>query len=73
MRVTRTSVGWRTPDGQPVACAEKLKVLEQNLAEFCAQAQDMLEDAVLMGCDIDQARQVLQDALARIEVRYLSK
>src|SRR4029078_13098678 len=41
----------RTPEGEPVSCVEKIKVLNENLAELRALAQDALEDAVLMGAD----------------------
>jgi len=64
---------WKTPQGTPVSCAEKLKVLEQNLAEFEAMALDLLEDAALMGCDVEQVRAVLQEHLAAVEVKYTSK
>jgi hypothetical protein len=50
---------WRTPEGEPVACVEKIKVLNENLAELRGLAQDALEDAVLMGCDERQVRKVL--------------
>lgn len=52
---------WRTPEGEPVSCIEKIKVLNENLEEINALAQDALEDAVLMGCDEAQVRQVLRD------------
>src|SRR5438309_1711052 len=42
---------WRQPDGSPVSCLEKIKVLNENLAEIEQMAQDALEDAILMGCD----------------------
>lgn len=61
---------WLTPEGQPVSCVEKLKVLEQNLAEFEAVALDILEDAALMGSDVEQVRQVLAERLGAIELRY---
>ena len=51
---------WRTPEGEPVSCVEKIKVLNENLEELRALAQDALEDAVLMGCDEAQFRRVLQ-------------
>ena len=51
---------WRESDGTPVSCVEKLKVLEENLAEIQEMCQEALEDAVLMGCDEDQARSVLR-------------
>jgi len=51
---------WREPDGTPVSCLEKLKVLEENLVENSRHVQDALEDAVLMGCDEIQVREVLR-------------
>src|SRR5215212_2533473 len=50
---------WRTPEGEPVSCVEKIKVLNENLAELRALAQEALEDAVLMGADERQVREVL--------------
>lgn len=50
---------WKTPEGEPVSCVEKIKVLNENLAELQGLAQDALEDAVLMGCDEAQIREVL--------------
>ena len=58
---------WHQPDGSPVSCVEKIKVLNENLAEIEQMAQDALEDAILMGCDEGQVRGVLHrlvDALA---------
>ena len=51
---------WREPDGTPVNCLEKLKVLEENLVEIQGMCQDALEDAVLMGCDEIQVLEVLR-------------
>jgi hypothetical protein len=50
---------WLTPEGDKVSCIEKIKVLNENLAELKGLAQDALEDAVLMGCDEAQVRDVL--------------
>lgn len=55
---------WLDPEGEPVSCVEKIKVLNENLGEIQEMCQDALEDAVLMGCDEEQFRQVL-DQLAR--------
>jgi hypothetical protein len=52
---------WRTPEGEPVSCLEKIKVLNENLGEIRGLAQDALEDAVLMGCDEAQFRRVLHE------------
>ena len=50
---------WLTPQGEPVSCVEKIKVLNENLAELRELAQEALEDAVLMGGDERQLREVL--------------
>ena len=50
---------WRTPEGEAVSCVEKIKVLNENLEELRSLAQDALEDAVLMGVDERQIREVL--------------
>ena len=42
---------WRQADGTPIACREKLRVLEENRAELVQVMQDAFEDAVLMGVD----------------------
>ena len=40
---------WRGPDGKPLSCHEKIKVLNQNIAEIRQLTQDAFEDAILMG------------------------
>jgi hypothetical protein len=52
---------WLTPQGEKLSCIEKIKVLNENLEEIQVLAQEAFEDAVLMGGDEDQFRQVLQD------------
>jgi uncharacterized protein (UPF0335 family) len=52
---------WLTPQGEKVSCIEKIKVLNENLEEIQAMAQEALEDAVLMGCDERQFRQVIEN------------
>ena len=61
---------WRTPEGEPVSCVEKIKVLNENLAELRGLAQDALEDAVLMGCDEAQVREVLAALMAGLVNPY---
>jgi hypothetical protein len=63
---------WLTPEGEKVSCLEKIKVLNENLAELKALAQDALEDAVLMGCDERQVREVLADIVAGLVNPYRS-
>ncbi len=58
---------WRGPDGEPVSCVDKLALLNENLEELHEMAQEALEDAVVMGCDEKQVRQVLADLIAALE------
>ncbi len=64
---------WLTPEGKPLSCFEKIKVLNENLAEIREMCQDALEDAVLMGGDEPQLRQVLQELLDSLETPFEKK
>jgi hypothetical protein len=57
-----TALRWLDEQGEPVTCVEKLKVLQQTLEGLRQEAQDALEDAILMGC----AEAQMRDVLARI-------
>ncbi len=57
-------VTWMGQDGKPVACREKLKVLEENRAEIASVLRDAFEDAVIMGVDPDAMRAVLTAMVA---------
>ena len=61
---------WRSPQGEIIACVEKLKVLRENLDEIQQLCQDALEDAVLMGCDDVQFRSVLAELAQGLENPY---
>jgi hypothetical protein len=41
---------WRRADGTVISCVEKIKVLNENLAELRQMAQDAFEDALLLEC-----------------------
>ena len=41
---------WRRADGTVISCVEKIKVLNENLAELRQTAQDAFEDALLLEC-----------------------
>ena len=64
---------WRTPEGKPVSCLEKIKVLDQNIEEIRQLSQDALEDAVLMGCAEDQIREVLRGVVEGLQNPYRKK
>ncbi len=61
---------WRSPSGEVLSCIEKLKVLRENLEEIQQICQDALEDAVLMGCDESQFRQILTNLVQQLEDPY---
>jgi hypothetical protein len=61
---------WHTPEGEPVSCVEKIKVLSEHLTELRGLAQDALEDGVLMGCDEAQLREVLVGIVAGLVNPY---
>lgn len=58
---------WLTPEGTPVSCLEKIKVLNENILEIREMCQEALEDAVLMGCDERQIRAVLMHLIRSLE------
>ena len=63
---------WHSPDGETIACVEKLKVLRENLDEIRSFCQDALDDAVLMGCDEGQFREALIEAIGALKSAYAS-
>jgi hypothetical protein len=64
------SIRWRTSAGEAVSCLDKLKVLTENLEELRAVAQDALEDAIVIGCDEAQVRQVLRSLVDDLDNPY---
>jgi hypothetical protein len=61
---------WQKPDGSPVSCLEKIKVLNQNYAELQQMAQDALEDALLMDCSEAQVREALHRLIDALHNPY---
>jgi hypothetical protein len=52
---------WLQPDGAPVSCREKIKVLEENWQELVETLRDAYEDAVLMGVDPQEMKRLLTE------------
>ncbi len=57
---------WPGPDGAPLSCREKLKVLAENHTELAQTMQDAFEDAVLMGVDEAAMRGILRGMADRL-------
>jgi hypothetical protein len=51
---------WQEPDGTPIACRDKLEILNENYEELRHVMQDAFEDAVLMGVDEHQIRDAIE-------------
>ena len=66
----RRSIVWTSADGSAVSCEEKLKVLDENLAEMRQVCQDAFEDALLMGCAEEQVRAVFAGVVAGLHNPY---
>ena len=58
---------WPQPDGTPLACRDKLKMLEENHAELAQALQDAFEDAVLMGVDETAMRRILTEMVQSLQ------
>ena len=58
-----SEIVWHQPDGAPVTCHDKIVVLNENLNDLRQECQDVMEDALLMGCDENQIREVLEDII----------
>lgn len=64
---------WKDSEGNPLACKDKLTVLNSSFSDLKQEAQDVLEDAVLIGCDESQIRETLQAMLDQLENPYAGK
>ena len=68
--MSNTMIGapcWVKPDGSPVSCTEKVKVLNENYEELRETLKDALEDALLLGCSEAQIRQSFHDLIDQIQ------
>jgi hypothetical protein len=61
---------WQKPSGAPVSCVEKIKVLNENFAELRYLAQELLDDALLLGCSEQQVRQILHQMLDQLDSSF---
>lgn len=62
---------WRHADGAPIACVDKIKVLNENMEELRQMAQDAFEDAVLLACPEAQIRAELHRLVDSLLNPYL--
>ena len=72
-QVPKAPTIWRQPDGKPVSCLEKIKVLNQNVKEIEVLCADALEDGVLMGCDAQQIKAALHELIDGLTVPHATE
>jgi hypothetical protein len=72
-RPSKAPPTWRQPDGKPVSCLEKIKVLNQNIQEIETLCADALEDGALMGCDAELIKAALHELIDGLEMPYTGK
>jgi hypothetical protein len=70
---SKATTVWRQPDGKPLSCLEKIKVLNQNIQEIETLCADALEDGVLMGCDADQIKAALHELIDGLKAPHTAK
>lgn len=61
---------WRKKDGSIESCNEKIDLLEDGLNDLLQSYKDMIEDSVLMGCDIDNVKKNINIELNKILESY---
>ena len=63
---------WLDTEGIPLGSLEKIKMLNENIVEIHDMCQEALEDAVFMGCDEKQIRDVLLNLVERLQKPFKS-
>lgn len=64
---------WYSPEGEVIACLEKIKVMQQNITELQQLAQDAFEDGILMGIEPNQIRQSFSNLMLNLVNPYTTK
>lgn len=64
---------WKYKDGKIISCTEKVKILDENLQEVEQIVQDSIDDAVLMGCDIEEIKQIFINKIQSLDSEYNKK
>lgn len=64
---------WHYPDGSIVSCTEKVKVLEENWHDVKEALQDVLDDAVLMGCTVAEVKREYKRLIDELECGYAER
>jgi hypothetical protein len=61
---------WRCADGRPLACVEKIRVLDDNYRELAQVLRDALADGILLGCAESALRAALHELVERVRLGF---
>lgn len=62
---------WKGKNDEKISCTEKIKILNENILEINQIIDDAIEDAVLMGADPDQVKEVIIKATKeKTDIKY---
>lgn len=66
-------ITWHKPDGSIISCHEKVKVLNENHQELKQLLQDVMDDALLLGCSEANVRNAMQQLIANLHPQVLEQ
>lgn len=64
------SYKWLDTSNRIISCKEKNKIMRENMVEFQQNSQDILEDAVLMGCQAQQVKHCMLTIIESLLIPY---
>ncbi len=62
---------WITATKDPLSCEEKIKLLNNNVIEIYNLAEEILDEAILIGADPDQVKDILKKSIDMINSKLL--
>ena len=61
--MTKISLIWRAKNNELISCDEKIKVLNENFDELGILIQNVIDDAVIIGCDEKDLKKKINELL----------
>ncbi|MCH2037188.1 MAG: hypothetical protein MK137_01165 [Rickettsiales bacterium] len=63
---------WIGKDNQPIDCNDKIQLLNDNLDKVKKSCDEMIEDAIIMGCDEEYVKCILLKTVASLDKPFSS-
>ena len=64
---------WINEKKQKITCKDKIKVLDENIEQVKDLAQEIIDEAILIGADVDQVKNTLNKAISAIKSNLKSE